>query len=52
MIIPFVLTGPPVKQGAALSLGLLVTVGTCGVHTLHSLCTVLGTWLIVRVDWR
>ncbi|KAB5586652.1 hypothetical protein PHYPO_G00004130 [Pangasianodon hypophthalmus] len=43
---------PPVKQGAALSLGLLLTIATSGIHTLHSLCTVLGTWLIIRVNWR
>ncbi|XP_017321095.1 lysophospholipid acyltransferase 7 [Ictalurus punctatus] len=43
---------PQAKKGAALSLGLLMTIGTCGIHTLHSLCTVLGTWLIIRVNWR
>ncbi|KAG9276316.1 lysophospholipid acyltransferase 7 [Astyanax mexicanus] len=43
---------PPVKQGAALLLGLTITIGTCGIHTLHSLCTVLGTWLIITFSWR
>ncbi|XP_017321110.1 lysophospholipid acyltransferase 7 [Ictalurus punctatus] len=43
---------PQAKKGAALSLGLLMTIGTCGIHTLHSLCTVLGTWLLIRVNWR
>lgn len=43
---------PPVKQGAALLLGLSVTIATCGIHTLHSLITVLGTWIIIRLNWR
>lgn len=44
--------GPPVKQGAALLLGLIISIATCGIHTLHSLCTVLGTWLIIKINWR
>nr|XP_061813821.1 lysophospholipid acyltransferase 7-like [Nerophis lumbriciformis]XP_061813829.1 lysophospholipid acyltransferase 7-like [Nerophis lumbriciformis]XP_061813837.1 lysophospholipid acyltransferase 7-like [Nerophis lumbriciformis] len=43
---------PPVKQGAACLLGVLITVATCHVHTLHSLLTVVGTWLIVKSSWR
>ncbi|KTG45808.1 hypothetical protein cypCar_00002355 [Cyprinus carpio] len=43
---------PPVKQGAALLLGLIISIATCGIHTLHSLCTVLGTWLIIKINWR
>ncbi|XP_055019878.1 lysophospholipid acyltransferase 7 [Boleophthalmus pectinirostris] len=43
---------PPVKQGAALLLGLSITIATCNVHTLHSLVTVIGTWIIVRTNWR
>ncbi|MGH0157922.1 UNVERIFIED_CONTAM: hypothetical protein FKN15_034342 [Acipenser sinensis] len=43
---------PPVKQGAALILGLALTVATCGIHTLHSLITVLGTWGIITYSWR
>ncbi|XP_036444587.1 lysophospholipid acyltransferase 7 isoform X1 [Colossoma macropomum] len=43
---------PPVKQGASLLLGLTITIATCGIHTLHSLCTVLGTWLIITFNWR
>ncbi|XP_051576999.1 lysophospholipid acyltransferase 7 [Myxocyprinus asiaticus] len=43
---------PPVKQGAALLTGLIITIATCGIHTLHSLCTVLGTWLIIKINWK
>ncbi|XP_028836606.1 membrane-bound acylglycerophosphatidylinositol O-acyltransferase mboat7 [Denticeps clupeoides] len=43
---------PPVKQGAALLLGLSITLITCGVHTLHSLITVLGTWVIIKFSWK
>uniref|UniRef100_A0A673LV49 Uncharacterized protein n=1 Tax=Sinocyclocheilus rhinocerous TaxID=307959 RepID=A0A673LV49_9TELE len=43
---------PPVKQGAALLLGLIISIATCGLHTLHSLCTVLGTWLIIKINWQ
>ncbi|CAM4702166.1 unnamed protein product [Leuciscus chuanchicus] len=43
---------PPVKQGAALLLGLIISVATCGIHTLHSFFTVLGTWLIIKINWR
>lgn len=40
------------KQGAALLLGLSITIATCHVHTLHSLVTVIGTWIIVKSSWR
>ncbi|XP_065154385.1 lysophospholipid acyltransferase 7 [Paramisgurnus dabryanus] len=43
---------PSVKQGAALLLGLIITIATCGIHTLHSLCTVLGTWLVIKLNWK
>ncbi|XP_036394890.1 lysophospholipid acyltransferase 7 [Megalops cyprinoides] len=43
---------PPVKQGAALLLGLSITIATCRIHTLHSLLTVLGTWAIIKFSWR
>jgi len=46
------LPGPPVKQGAALLLGLIISIATCGIHTLHSFFTVLGTWLIIKISWR
>ncbi|KAI1885869.1 hypothetical protein AGOR_G00208210 [Albula goreensis] len=43
---------PPVKQGAALLLGLSISLATCRIHTLHSLITVLGTWAIIKFSWR
>ncbi|KAF3839673.1 hypothetical protein F7725_018390 [Dissostichus mawsoni] len=43
---------PPVKQGAALLLGLSVAIVTCQIHTLHSLVTVIGTWIIIKISWR
>ncbi|XP_013868147.1 lysophospholipid acyltransferase 7 [Austrofundulus limnaeus] len=43
---------PAGKQGAALLLGLLITVGLCHVHALHSLVTVIGTWIIIKSSWR
>ncbi|XP_035527486.1 lysophospholipid acyltransferase 7 [Morone saxatilis] len=43
---------PPVKQGAALLLGLSITITTCHIHTLHSLVTVIGTWIIIKSSWR
>lgn len=45
-------SGPGVKQGAALLLGVLLTVATCQIHTLHSLVTVIGTWIIIKSCWR
>ncbi|XP_069393678.1 lysophospholipid acyltransferase 7 isoform X2 [Paralichthys olivaceus] len=43
---------PPGKQGAALLLGLSITIATCNIHTLHSLVTVIGTWIIIKSSWR
>ncbi|XP_056901999.1 lysophospholipid acyltransferase 7 isoform X2 [Takifugu flavidus] len=43
---------PHVKQATALLLGLLFTVATCQIHTLHSLVTVIGTWIIIKSCWR
>ncbi|KAM6967753.1 lysophospholipid acyltransferase 7 [Aplochiton taeniatus] len=43
---------PPVKQGAALVLGLSITIATCQVHTIHSLLTVIGTWIIIKTCRR
>ncbi|XP_075896990.1 membrane-bound acylglycerophosphatidylinositol O-acyltransferase mboat7 [Nelusetta ayraudi] len=39
---------PSAKQRAALLLGLSITVAACQIHTLHSLVTVIGTWLIIK----
>ncbi|XP_046883440.1 lysophospholipid acyltransferase 7 [Hypomesus transpacificus] len=43
---------PPVKQRAALLVGLSITIATCQIHTLHSLMTVLGTWVIIKSNWQ
>ncbi|XP_030640467.1 membrane-bound acylglycerophosphatidylinositol O-acyltransferase mboat7 [Chanos chanos] len=43
---------PPGKQGAALLLGLVITIATCWIHSLHSLVTILGTWIIIKCSWR
>ncbi|XP_018590639.1 lysophospholipid acyltransferase 7 isoform X1 [Scleropages formosus] len=43
---------PSLKQGVSLLLGLIITIATCRIHTLHSFFTVLGTWLIVKYSWR
>ncbi|KAL2084901.1 hypothetical protein ACEWY4_020419 [Coilia grayii] len=43
---------PPVKQGAALLVGLTVAIATCRIHTLHSLITILGTWITIKLNWR
>ncbi|CAL8359966.1 unnamed protein product [Arctogadus glacialis] len=43
---------PPVKQGAGLLLGLSLTIATCQIHALHSLVTVIGTWIIIKSTWR
>ncbi|XP_077577832.1 membrane-bound acylglycerophosphatidylinositol O-acyltransferase mboat7 [Stigmatopora nigra] len=43
---------PPVKKGAALLLGLSIIISTCQVHTLHSLVTVIGTWILIKCNWR
>uniref|UniRef100_A0A3Q2NUB5 Leukocyte receptor cluster member 4 n=1 Tax=Fundulus heteroclitus TaxID=8078 RepID=A0A3Q2NUB5_FUNHE len=40
------------KQTAALFLGLFITVALCHIHTLHSLVTVIGTWIIIKSSWR
>lgn len=45
-------SGPPVKQGASLLLGLSITIATCHIHTLHSLVTVIGIWIIIKSSWR
>ncbi|XP_015236637.1 PREDICTED: lysophospholipid acyltransferase 7 isoform X2 [Cyprinodon variegatus] len=43
---------PPVKQVTALLLGLSITIALCHIHTLHSLVTVIGTWIIIKSSWR
>ncbi|XP_006000687.1 lysophospholipid acyltransferase 7 [Latimeria chalumnae] len=43
---------PRVKQVGGASVGFLLTVLTCNVHTVHSLITILGTWLILKINKR
>lgn len=33
-------------------MGLLLTLITCNIHTLHSLVTILGTWVILSLSPR
>uniref|UniRef100_A0A674IUC9 Uncharacterized protein n=1 Tax=Terrapene triunguis TaxID=2587831 RepID=A0A674IUC9_9SAUR len=41
-----------VKQFGGAAVGLLLTLVTCNIHTLHSLVTILGTWVILRLSPR
>ncbi|XP_068097321.1 lysophospholipid acyltransferase 7 [Hyperolius riggenbachi] len=43
---------PHVKQWGGAAAGLLLTLVTCHIHTLHSAITILGTWLIVKITPR
>ncbi|RVE62900.1 hypothetical protein OJAV_G00160490 [Oryzias javanicus] len=43
---------PSSKQGLAFLLGLLTTLASCQIHTLHSLVTVIGTWIIIKSSGR
>ncbi|XP_053699766.1 lysophospholipid acyltransferase 7 isoform X2 [Synchiropus splendidus] len=43
---------PSAKQVTALLVGLSITIGTCHFHTLHSLVTVIGTWIIIKSSWQ
>ncbi|XP_043935389.1 lysophospholipid acyltransferase 7 isoform X1 [Protopterus annectens] len=45
-------TGPREKQLGSTGLGLLVTLATCNIHILHSLITILGTWIILKTAKR
>uniref|UniRef100_A0A7N4P0T5 Leukocyte receptor cluster member 4 n=1 Tax=Sarcophilus harrisii TaxID=9305 RepID=A0A7N4P0T5_SARHA len=40
--------GPGLKQWGAAGVGVALTLLTCGPHILHSLVTVLGTWIIME----
>ncbi|CAJ0960326.1 unnamed protein product, partial [Ranitomeya imitator] len=42
--------GPHVKQWGGAAVGLLLTLGTCNIHILHSIITILGTWLITKIS--
>uniref|UniRef100_A0A670YYQ7 Uncharacterized protein n=1 Tax=Pseudonaja textilis TaxID=8673 RepID=A0A670YYQ7_PSETE len=39
------------KYGAAV-IGLALILATCQIHILHSLITILGTWLIINISPR
>ncbi|XP_072281470.1 lysophospholipid acyltransferase 7 [Pyxicephalus adspersus] len=41
-----------VKQWGGAAVGLLLILVTCHIHTLHSVITILGTWLIVKISPR
>ncbi|XP_018421596.1 PREDICTED: lysophospholipid acyltransferase 7 isoform X2 [Nanorana parkeri] len=41
-----------VKQRGGAAAGLLLALVTCHIHTLHSVITILGTWLIVKISPR
>ncbi|EMP25552.1 Lysophospholipid acyltransferase 7 [Chelonia mydas] len=44
--------GHRVKQFGGAAVGLLLTLVTCNIHTLHSLVTILGTWVILSLSPR
>ncbi|XP_030053754.1 membrane-bound acylglycerophosphatidylinositol O-acyltransferase MBOAT7 isoform X2 [Microcaecilia unicolor] len=44
--------GPGVKQLGGAGLGVLLILLTCQIHSLHSLITILVTWLILKVTPR
>ncbi|CAI5790806.1 Membrane bound O-acyltransferase domain containing 7 [Podarcis lilfordi] len=41
-----------IKQFGGAAAGLVLTLATCHIHTLHSLITILGTWLIINISPR
>lgn len=49
---PLLSAGPRGKQLGAAGAGLLLTLLTCRLHALHSLLTVLGTGLLLRLAPR
>ncbi|CAM5131035.1 unnamed protein product [Natator depressus] len=44
--------GHRMKQFGGAAVGLLLTLVTCNIHTLHSLVTILGTWVILSLSPR
>uniref|UniRef100_A0A803SL72 Uncharacterized protein n=2 Tax=Anolis carolinensis TaxID=28377 RepID=A0A803SL72_ANOCA len=44
--------GLKTKQFGGAAAGLVLTLATCHIHTLHSLITILGTWLIINISPR
>ncbi|KAM4652809.1 lysophospholipid acyltransferase 7 isoform 1-T3 [Discoglossus pictus] len=43
---------PQVKQLGGAAVGLLLTLLTCHINVLHSVITILGTWLILKISPR
>lgn len=43
---------PHVKQYGGAAVGVLLTLATCHVHVVHSVITILGTWLILKLSPR
>uniref|UniRef100_A0A8C6VNF4 Uncharacterized protein n=1 Tax=Naja naja TaxID=35670 RepID=A0A8C6VNF4_NAJNA len=37
------------KYGAA-AVGLGLTLAACGIHTIHSFVTIMGTWIIIKIS--
>ncbi|KAM4703517.1 lysophospholipid acyltransferase 7-like [Rhinophrynus dorsalis] len=43
---------PQVKQRCGAALGVILTLLTCNIHILHSVITILGTWVILKISPR
>ncbi|CAH2319175.1 lysophospholipid acyltransferase 7 [Pelobates cultripes] len=43
---------PQAKQFGGTAVGVLLTLATCHIHIIHSVITILGTWLILKVSPR
>ncbi|KAM6452497.1 lysophospholipid acyltransferase 7-like [Liasis olivaceus] len=44
--------GLKVKKYGAAAVGLALMLAACRIHTLHSLVTILGTWIIIKISPR
>ncbi|XP_025033171.1 lysophospholipid acyltransferase 7-like, partial [Python bivittatus] len=44
--------GLKIKKYGAAAAGLALMLAACGIHTIHSLVTILGTWLIIKISPR
>ncbi|XP_063157292.1 lysophospholipid acyltransferase 7-like [Candoia aspera] len=44
--------GLKVKKYGAAAAGLALMLAACGIHTVHSLVTILGTWIIIKISPR
>uniref|UniRef100_A0A8C5R0X6 Leukocyte receptor cluster member 4 n=1 Tax=Leptobrachium leishanense TaxID=445787 RepID=A0A8C5R0X6_9ANUR len=43
---------PHVKQYGGATVGILLMLATCDIHIVHSVITILGTWLILKISPR